>query len=81
MPRIHEQFGDKEFYFQQDGAPPHYHRDVRAYLDKNLPNRWIGQRGNIESPPRSPDLTPPDFFYGYTSKIRFIAQNLQQSMS
>ena len=48
---------------------------------ENLPNRWIGQRGNIEFPPRSPDLTPLDFFYGDTSKIRFIAQNLQQSMS
>ena len=31
MPRIREQLGDEEFYFQQDGAPPHYHRDVRAY--------------------------------------------------
>ena len=30
MPRIREQFGDEEFYFQQDGAPPHYHRDMRA---------------------------------------------------
>ena len=62
MPRIREQFGDEEFYFQQDGAPSHYHRDVRAYLDENLPKRWIWRRGSIEFPPRSPDLTPLDSF-------------------
>ena len=78
---IREQFGDEDFILQQDGAPPHYYGDVRAYLDENLPNRWIGRRGSIEFPPHSPDLTPLDFFYGDTSKIRFIAQNLQQSMS
>ena len=38
-------YGNEEFYFQQDGAPPHYHRDVRAYLDDNLPGHWIGRRG------------------------------------
>ena len=66
MPRIREQFGDEEFYFQQDGAPPHYHRDVRACLDENLPNRWIERTDSIEFPPRSPDLTPLDFFlWGY----------------
>jgi hypothetical protein len=42
------------FYLQQDGAPPHYHRHVRAYLDDTLPERWIGRRGAIEYPPRSP---------------------------
>lgn len=62
MPRIREVFGDEEFYFQQDGAPPHYHRDVTSYLDEILPNRWVGRRGSVEYPPRSPDLTPLDFF-------------------
>ena len=62
MPRLQEQFGDAEFYFQQDGAPPHFHRDVRAYLDENMQNRWTGRRGRVEFPPRSPDLTPMDFF-------------------
>nr|CAI5850687.1 unnamed protein product [Callosobruchus analis] len=45
-----------------DGAPPHYHRDVRAYLDQNLSGQWIGRRRPNEFPPRSPDLTPLDFF-------------------
>lgn len=49
--------------FQQDGAPPHWALDVRAFLDQNFPNRWIGRSSpNMEWPPRSPDLTPPDFF-------------------
>ena len=34
---IRASYGDEECYLQQDGAPPHYHRDVRAYLDDNLP--------------------------------------------
>ena len=46
---------------QRDGAPPHYHPDVHAYLDDNLPGHWIGGGGPIEFPPRSPDLTPLDF--------------------
>ena len=62
MPSIREDFEDEEFYFQQDGAPPHYHSDVRSLLDKFLPNTWIGRRGFVEYPPRSPDLTLLDFF-------------------
>ena len=66
-PQITEMFGeDSDIYFQQDGAPPHYHRDVRAYLDAVFPDTWIGRRGPIEYPARSPDLTPMDFFYGDT---------------
>lgn len=48
--------------FQQDGAPPHYALRVRQYLDQTFPGRWIGRRGAIEWPPRSPDLSPLDFF-------------------
>jgi hypothetical protein len=57
----------EDFIFQQDGAPPHFHSDVRAYLNANLPGRWIGRTSNDDSaflpwPPRSPDLTPCDLF-------------------
>ena len=66
-PQFSEMFGDDdEIYFQQDGAPPHYHRDVRAHLDAAFPDTWIGRRGSIEYPARSPDLTPMDFIlWGY----------------
>ena len=50
------------FYLQQDGAAPHYAIMVRDWLNQKLPGRWIGRRGPVEWPPRSPDLTPPDFF-------------------
>lgn len=57
-------------WFQQDGAPPHYRIDVRHYLDLTFPNRWIGRRGSLEWPARSPDLTPLDFFlWGYVKSM------------
>lgn len=53
-------------YFQQDGAPPHYSLLVRYILDTIFPNRWIGRKGPLKWAPRSPDLTPLDFFlWGY----------------
>jgi hypothetical protein len=44
-----------------------YHKDVREYVNRNLPRRWIGRTGKeddalMQWPPRSPDLTPCDFF-------------------
>lgn len=48
--------------FQQDGAPAHFSKDVRQYLDYHFPNRWIGRGGPIRWAPRSPDLTPSDFY-------------------
>jgi hypothetical protein len=39
---------------------------VRASLDKNFPNRWIGRAGPISWPARSPNITPCDFcLWGY----------------
>ena len=50
-------------YFQQDGIPPHFHVNVRNFLDHTFNQRWIGWRGSaMEFPPRSPDLTPLDYF-------------------
>ena len=48
--------------FQQDGAPPHWSREVRDYLTMTFGDRWIGRGGPTAWPARSPDLTPPDFF-------------------
>lgn len=49
--------------YQQDGAPSHYSVAARAVLDDSLRGRWIGRRGPIEWPARSPDLTPCDFWF------------------
>jgi len=35
----------EDFIFQMDGAPPHWHRDVRRFLYESLPQRWIGRVG------------------------------------
>jgi hypothetical protein len=49
-------------WFQQDGAPPHFALVARPVVDEKYPNRWIGRGGPVTWPPRSPDLTPMDFF-------------------
>lgn len=37
-----------------------------AFLQGKFPGRLVSKRGDIDWPPRSPDLTPPDFFlWGY----------------
>lgn len=63
-------------WFQHDGAPIHGTRAVTFFLTENYGTRWIGNRGNpwyandreaegpILWPPRSPDLSPLDYFYG-----------------
>ena len=48
--------------FQQDGAPPHWGLQVRQFLSETFLDRWIGRDGPILWPPRSPDITPLDFF-------------------
>jgi len=65
MPQLNEDSND--YIFQQDGSPAHY-KDVRGYLNRNLPQRWIGCTGKeayalMLWPPRSPDLTLCNFFF------------------
>ena len=31
------------YIYQQDGAPPHWHKEVRGYLNEHLPGRWVGR--------------------------------------
>lgn len=52
----------ENLYYQQDGCPAHYHRAVREHLNSVFPQRWIGRGGPVPWPPRSPDLTPLDFY-------------------
>jgi hypothetical protein len=60
---IYEQDNNVCMWFQQDGVPPHFHRNNRQYLDDNFTNTCIiGWGSNNLWPPRSPDLTPLDFF-------------------
>jgi hypothetical protein len=55
--------------FQQDGASSHSSKKVTEWLNKKFPNKWIGRRSTLEWAPRSPDLTPLDFFlWGYVKQ-------------
>jgi transposase len=65
--------GDKDVWFQQDGAPPHFGSEVRQFLNETFPDRWIGRSGPIPWPARSPDLSPLDFFlWGYVRERVFV---------
>jgi hypothetical protein len=49
-------------WLQKNGAPRHFHRNVRQYLGDNFTNICIGRSSNNLWPLRSPDLTPLNFF-------------------
>lgn len=53
-------------YYMHDGAPAHFSRVAREYLDRRFGNSWIGRGGPVPWPARSPDLNPLDFsFWGF----------------
>jgi hypothetical protein len=41
--QLTENFQHVMMLFQQDKAPPHYHRDARQSFDDHLPGLWIGR--------------------------------------
>lgn len=49
-------------WFQQDGAGPHIAQPVMTELRRKFPNKLISRNSTFRWPPRSPDLTAPDFF-------------------
>ena len=67
------------FIFQQDGAPPRWHNEVRRYPNEALAHRWIGRCAEqdlalLAWPPRSPDLTVCDFFlWGCIEDMVYVA--------
>jgi len=62
----------QNMWFQLDGCPAHFGLNVRQYLDSNFP-QWIGRGGPVAWPPRSPDLTPLDFFLWGAMKAKVYA--------
>lgn len=72
----------RQLFFQQDGAPAHYALSVRQLLDREFPGRWMG-RGSVRHsapvawPPRSPDLTPLDFWVWGDMKQRIFTQDFR----
>ena len=46
IPQVNEDSND--YIFQPDGSPAHY-KDVRGYLNRNLPQRWIRRTGKEDA--------------------------------
>lgn len=71
LPRLRGWPNFHNILFQQDGAPCHIGNNVLTLLDREFPGRWIGRGTRAHPspaawPPRSPDLTPCDFWlWGY----------------
>jgi hypothetical protein len=77
LPELNSNYGD--YILQLDGSPPHFHRNVRGLLNRVLPQRWIrhgadGDNNLLPWPPRSPDLTPCDFFlWGFVKDSVYVS--------
>ena len=56
--------------YQQDGAPPHIKKCVTDFLRQHFGTRVISRLFDNPWPPRSPDLTPADFWFGGSLKRR-----------
>lgn len=66
----------RQIWFMHDGAPPHFSRAVRDFLNATYP-RWIGRGGPRTWPPRSPDLNPLDFFvWGYMKTLVYNGEEI-----
>ncbi len=60
-------------WWVQDGAPCHRRRIVSERLRELFGDRVVALNRNVEWPPRSPDLTPLDFFlWGYLKSKVFV---------
>ena len=64
----------RNLWWVQDGASPHRVINVRDRLNEVFGNnRVVGLGHDVEWPPRSPDLTPCDFFlWGYIKSKVFV---------
>jgi len=89
FPKIetYEQENVSRVIFMQDRASPHFSSFFTDVLNERFPDAWIGRGGPIPWSPRSPDLSPLDFFlWGYiknivyAEKIRNI-QHLQERIT
>ena len=69
QPKLHDLFkehGVENVWFQQDGANVHTSRCSLDLLREMFPGHVVSLRGDIGWPPRSPDLSPCNFFlWGY----------------
>jgi hypothetical protein len=60
--------------FPQDGAPAHYSIRVREFLDQQFPGHWIGRRGPVEWPARSPGIIKR-VFVDWVKRLNLYIEN------
>jgi len=70
-----DQHGSDNVWFQQDGATAHTSRRSLSLLREMFPGHVISLRGDIGWPPRSPDLTPCDFYLWDYLKAKVYGQH------
>ena len=75
LPSLELAYNRNEFrhiWFQQDGAPAHRRITVKEKLREVFGQRVLALGFNVEWPPKSPDLTPCDFFlWGFVKSLVF----------
>lgn len=73
-PQLQEFAGyNRRTWFQQDGATCHTSNESLPVVKEMFPEKLISRRGDILWPPRSPDLSPADFFlWGYLKHRVYI---------
>lgn len=60
-----------------DGCPAHTAEQITEHLDGEFGDFWIGTNGPWRWPPRSPDMTPVDFFlWGYIKNYAYRTPNI-----
>ncbi|GFU24455.1 uncharacterized protein TNCV_2264211 [Trichonephila clavipes] len=73
-----EESEPNNFIWQQDGAPPYSHLSVRDWLyilysTTGLATKKPPEKASIAWPPRSPNLTPDDFYlWGFFKDCNYV---------
>ena len=72
LEELSEEINLGDIWFQQDGATAHTAQIAMAKLRQMFPSRLVSRWGDVEWPPRSPDLSICDFFlWGYLKEKVF----------
>lgn len=62
-PAVRSEANNKQYFYQQDGAPCHCSNKCLSFLAEKFPQRLISRRTNQPWPAHSPDLSPLDFWF------------------
>jgi len=63
----------EKHWFQHGDAAAYFAHQVREHLTATYNSHWIGQGRSMAWPPRSPDLTPMDFFlWGHIKALFYM---------